>query len=100
MGEVGERLADHAIVTSDNPRSESPRAIINDILGGMDEYEAAIDNRMEAIAYAISNAKPKDIVLIAGKGHENYQLIGDRIIFFSDYQVGRESLRSRAGVLE
>ena len=100
MGEVVERLADHAIVTSDNPRSESPRAIINDILGGMDEYEAAIDNRMEAIAYAISNAKPKDIVLIAGKGHENYQLIGDRKIFFSDYQVGRESLRSRAGVLE
>ena len=46
------------------------------------------------------NAKPKDIVLIAGKGHENYQLIGDRKIFFSDYQVGRESLRSRAGVLE
>ena len=49
---------------------------------------------------SISNAKPKDIVLIAGKGHENYQLIGDRKIFFSDYQVGRESLRSRAGVLE
>ena len=98
MGEVVERLADHAIVTSDNPRSESPSAIINDILGGMDEYEAVIDNRMEAIAYAISNAKSKDIVLIAGKGHENYQLIGDRKIFFSDYQVGQENLRTRTGV--
>ena len=97
MGEVVGRLADHAIVTSDNPRYEPPLAIINDILGGMDKHEAAIDNRIEAIAYAISHAKTKDIVLIAGKGHENYQLVGDKKIFFSDHEVGRESLRTRAG---
>ena len=97
MGEVVGTLADHAIVTSDNPRSEPPLVIINDILGGMDKHEAVIDNRMEAIAYAISHAKTKDIVLIAGKGHENYQLIGDEKKFFSDHEVARESLRIRAG---
>jgi len=95
MGKVAERLSDHAIVTSDNPRSESPAQIIADILGGMADAAVAIDDRAAAIAHAVANAGPDDVVLIAGKGHENYQLIGAQTLSFSDFEAARECLLDR-----
>lgn len=95
MGKVAERLSDHAIVTSDNPRTEPPRQIIGDILEGMNQDAIALDDRAEAIAHAINAAAVNDIVLIAGKGHENYQVIGERTISFSDFATARECLVAR-----
>jgi UDP-N-acetylmuramoyl-L-alanyl-D-glutamate--2,6-diaminopimelate ligase len=97
MGEVAERLADHAIVTSDNPRSEPPSQIIGDILAGMQNDTVTFEDRAEAIAHAIDNAGTDDIVLIAGKGHENYQVIGDQTLSFSDYEAARDCLQARGG---
>lgn len=75
MGQIGVRLADLAIITSDNPRTEAPKAIIDDILAGLGEAEnyIAIENRVEAIHYAINIARKDDIIVLAGKGHETYQ---------------------------
>ena len=78
MGEIGARLADFVIVTSDNPRTEDPMAIINDILPGMAGYDtphAVIPDRVEAIHYAMDHAQPGDVIVLAGKGHEDYQEI-------------------------
>ena len=72
-------LADFVIVTSDNPRTEEPHAIIEDILEGMKELSTpyiVIDDRREAIHYALANAKKDDVIILAGKGHETYQIIG------------------------
>ncbi|MEX0976776.1 MAG: UDP-N-acetylmuramoyl-L-alanyl-D-glutamate--2,6-diaminopimelate ligase [Woeseia sp.] len=95
MGEVVTRLADHAVVTNDNPRNEPPGEIIAATLAGMDRRAQAIEDRATAIAYAIDNAGDRDVVLIAGKGHENYQLIGSRRLPFSDYQVACTILDAR-----
>lgn len=75
MGEIGVRLADLAVITSDNPRKEEPGAIIQDILAGLADAKnfVAIENRIEAIHYAINIAKEDDIIVLAGKGHETYQ---------------------------
>jgi UDP-N-acetylmuramoyl-L-alanyl-D-glutamate--2,6-diaminopimelate ligase len=97
MGEVVERLADRSIVTSDNPRSESPSQIIADILEGMSADAIAIDDRAAAIAHAIATAGVDDVVLIAGKGHENYQVIGDTTLSFSDFEAARDCLLARSG---
>ena len=78
MGAIAARLADFSVVTSDNPRTEEPSAIIRDILAGMegcDRY-AVVENRIEAIHYALSHAMPGDVILLCGKGHEDYQIIG------------------------
>ncbi|MDR1421722.1 MAG: UDP-N-acetylmuramoyl-L-alanyl-D-glutamate--2,6-diaminopimelate ligase [Coriobacteriales bacterium] len=87
--------ADYCIVTSDNPRSEDPQAIIEDILpgmaGGQDRYEVEPDRR-RAIARALLIAEPGDLVLIAGKGHEDYQLVGDQVLDFDDRLVAAEEL--------
>ena len=87
--------ADYAIVTSDNPRTEDPQAIIADIVSGMgkpsDAYEV-IPDRREAIARAVALAQAGDSVLIAGKGHENYQIIGSETIHFDDREVAAEEL--------
>lgn len=96
MGKVAERLADHAIVTSDNPRTEPPAQIIADILEGMSDDAVAIDDRAAAIAHAVNSAASGDVILIAGKGHENYQVIGDRVLSFSDFGAARESLTARS----
>jgi len=89
MGEVVARDADLAIVTDDNPRTEDPAsirsAIMKTALGALE-----IGDRREAIAYAIAQAGMQDIVLIAGKGHEQGQLVGDRVLPFDDVQVARE----------
>jgi UDP-N-acetylmuramoyl-L-alanyl-D-glutamate--2,6-diaminopimelate ligase len=97
MGKVAERLADHAIVTSDNPRSEPPGQIIADIVEGMQDDAVTIADRAKAIDYAIRNAAPEDTILIAGKGHEDYQVIGDETLSFSDYGTARDRLQARGG---
>ena len=86
MGQIAEAYADRVIVTSDNPRTESPEAILEDIKEGMEHPEKAfwIANRKEAILYAASSASEGDVVLIAGKGHEDYQVIGTERIHFDD----------------
>lgn len=104
MGEVAESLADVTILTSDNPRSEDPAVIIQEILSGMTKSALSVlgdptqvivkADRHEAIELGISLAGPKDVVLIAGKGHETRQIIGREGIEFSDQEVAREAIRS------
>ncbi|OOZ41850.1 UDP-N-acetylmuramoyl-L-alanyl-D-glutamate--2,6-diaminopimelate ligase [Solemya pervernicosa gill symbiont] len=86
MGAVAEQFADYVVVTDDNPRSEDPLRIVIEILNGMDNPDSVYikRDRGEAIAFALFHAKPQDIVLVAGKGHENYQQIGDERRPFSD----------------
>ena len=89
---------DYAIVTSDNPRTEEPGAIIEDIVSGMGEGKGrfeVVPDRREAIARAIEVAQPGDSVLVAGKGHENYQIIGSEVRHFDDREVAAEELERR-----
>ena len=94
MGRVAQRGADVVIVTSDNPRSEEPGAIVDAILAGIDtKNDVTIElDRRAAIGLAIAGADPGDIVLIAGKGHETQQIIGDQILDFDDAKVACEFL--------
>ena len=96
MGRAAEQGADFAIITSDNPRSEDPAAIIADIETGFqgDHYEVVVDRR-EAIERAVSLAQPRDIVLIAGKGHENYQQFARTTVTFDDVQVAKAAIDAR-----
>ncbi|HEY5036062.1 MAG TPA: UDP-N-acetylmuramoyl-L-alanyl-D-glutamate--2,6-diaminopimelate ligase, partial [Chthoniobacterales bacterium] len=96
MGRVADQNADHSIITSDNPRKEDPLAIIEQIKKGFrgSSYEAVPD-RTEAIARAIALAQPRDIVLIAGKGHEAYQEFADHTVPFDDVQIARRALENR-----
>ncbi|WP_157215961.1 UDP-N-acetylmuramoyl-L-alanyl-D-glutamate--2,6-diaminopimelate ligase [Flavisphingomonas formosensis] len=89
MGAVAVKLADHVIVTDDNPRSEDPAAIRRDVMAGA-PGATEIGGRREAIAAAIAQAGADDIVLLAGKGHEQGQIIGDRVLPFDDVTVARE----------
>ncbi len=95
MGAISQKLSDICIVTSDNPRTEDPKLIIEDILNGLDKehknYETIID-RKEAIEEAIKMANKGDIVIIAGKGHENYQIIGKTKHHFDDKEIARDCL--------
>ncbi|MEE3651790.1 MULTISPECIES: UDP-N-acetylmuramoyl-L-alanyl-D-glutamate--2,6-diaminopimelate ligase [unclassified Brenneria] len=86
MGGIAEQLADRVVVTDDNPRSEEPQAIIADILTGLLDAGRVqvIHGRAEAVTSAIMQAKENDVVLIAGKGHEDYQLVGNRRLDYSD----------------
>jgi UDP-N-acetylmuramoyl-L-alanyl-D-glutamate--2,6-diaminopimelate ligase len=93
MGAVVSRLADRAIVTSDNPRSEEPGAIIEEILAGMSGEEEVEPDRAAAIALALEGAGDGDVVVIAGKGHEQGQELADRTIPFDDREVARDALR-------
>ena len=97
MGKSAARLADRLVVTNDNPRSELPGNIIADVLQGVGGKAGAIaiEDRATAIAYAIREAGDDDIVLIAGKGHENYQLIGDRRLAFSDFDAALANIFAR-----
>ena len=96
MGGVADQNADYSIITSDNPRKEDPLAIIADVQKGFrsGNFEIVAD-RAEAIARAIALAQPRDIVLIAGKGHENYQEFADHTIPFDDRQVVLRALENR-----
>ena len=95
MAQVVDLNADYAIITSDNPRKEDPAAIISEVERGFrsTHYEKLID-RAEAIARAIALAQPRDIVLIAGKGHETYQEFADHTVPFDDIQVARRALEN------
>ena len=96
MGAVASTLADHAIVTSDNPRSEDPDKIIDDITAGMSEPPDLIEpDRRLAIRHAIAGARTGDVVVITGKGHESTQTIGNEIIDFDDRLVARDELARR-----
>jgi UDP-N-acetylmuramyl tripeptide synthase len=97
MGEAAAQLSDEVVLTSDNPRSEDPAKIALDVEIGVrrvrsDHYVTLID-REEAIAHVLSMARPGDIVLIAGKGHENYQVMADRTVPFDDREVTRRLLK-------
>jgi len=92
MGRVVSRLADRAVVTSDNPRSEDPLHIIRLIESGMEKPAEIEVDRAKAIALAISTASEADVILIAGKGHENYQEVAGRRLPFSDAAVARAAL--------
>ncbi len=97
MAKVAEKYANKIIVTTDNPRHEDPQSIINEVLTGfssLENVEAVLDRR-QAIDIAITNAKPGDVVLLAGKGHETSQIVGDVHIAFDDRRVASELLSSR-----
>ena len=99
MGAVAGRLADRFVATSDNPRSEDPGAIVDQMLAGLRPPHADLIrevDRAAAIARAIAEAKADDVVLIAGKGHEDYQVLADRTIAFDDRQQAAAALRARA----
>ena len=96
MGNIAERYADYVIVTSDNPRNENPEKIISDILEGISSRVETIVNREEAINFAIMKANKNEIILIAGKGHESYQKIGEEILDFSDHKISKSSLIRRS----
>lgn len=97
MGEIAEALCDCVYVTSDNPRTEDPQQIIADILAGVKRLKSICvePDRAKAIRRAIAVAKPCDVVVIAGKGHENYQIIGDRTVHFDDREEARLALAER-----
>jgi len=103
MGMVAARLSDVVMITSDNPRSEDPKRIIEEIERGISAGSqssrtptvVSVVDRAEAIARAIAMAEAGDVVLIAGKGHEKYQQIGDRVLPFDDGEVARVALAKR-----
>ncbi|HEV7765680.1 MAG TPA: UDP-N-acetylmuramoyl-L-alanyl-D-glutamate--2,6-diaminopimelate ligase [Thermoanaerobaculia bacterium] len=96
MGEIAARLADEVIVTSDNPRSEEPQAIIDEIVAGISgNTHREIADRREAIAQTIAQAGDDDVIVIAGKGHETYQVVGDRVIHFDDREEAELALKKR-----
>jgi UDP-N-acetylmuramyl-tripeptide synthetase len=92
MGEVVEHWSDVAIVTSDNPRSEDPMAIINEIGLGMRGQQLVVVDRAEAIKKAIELAQSGDLIVIAGKGHETTQTFADRTVHFDDRDIARHAL--------
>ncbi len=99
MGEIAGRLSDYCVVTSDNPRTEDPETIISEVEEGIKgtgcQY-VTITDRKEGIRYGLSMAKPGDLVLVAGKGHEDYQIIGKVKHHFDDEEVIRESTRRKS----
>ena len=107
MGEIAAQYADTIIVTSDNPRSEDPEKILDDIQPGIEKQLKQksgaeflrIADRAQAIEKAIEKARPGDVVLIAGKGHETYQILAGRTIDFDDRKIAEEILSERYGVL-
>lgn len=96
MAKVACQYATDPIFTSDNPRSENPLAILKDMEKGVEgeKYEI-IPDRREAIFKAIKKASAGDVVVIAGKGHETYQIIGDQVLHFDDREVAIEALKER-----
>jgi len=95
MGRVVQTRADRVVITNDNPRSEKPESIIAEIRAGMTGGGRNIEeipDRAAAIEYALGQAREGDVVLIAGKGHEDYQLVGGKRYEFDDRKVAREKL--------
>ena len=96
MGKVAESLADVVVLTSDNPRSENPDDIIEDIRQGLESADKAViePSRAQAIRLAIGKARKGDMVLVAGKGHEAFQVVGDLKLPFSDQEQVRSALEA------
>jgi UDP-N-acetylmuramoyl-L-alanyl-D-glutamate--2,6-diaminopimelate ligase len=97
MGMAAAELSDYVVLTSDNPRSEDPLSIMNDAMVGLRRFDtphAAEPERGKAIQLAIQQAQPGDVVLLAGKGHETYQVLKDRTLHFDDRETARDVLRS------
>jgi len=93
MGEIAGRLSDFAVVTSDNPRTEDPSAIIRDIEAGMTDYKekyTVVENRRDAIKEAMSIARQGDVIILAGKGHETYQILANKTIDFDERAIVKE----------
>ena len=90
-------LADRAFITSDNPRSEDPQRILDEVVGGIDTDAHVVvePDRSEAIRSAIVTARPGDLVVIAGKGHEATQTVGEAVIAFDDAEHARRALETR-----
>ncbi|WP_152656478.1 UDP-N-acetylmuramoyl-L-alanyl-D-glutamate--2,6-diaminopimelate ligase [Oceanobacillus sp. CFH 90083] len=98
MADVAVKYADHALFTSDNPRTEDPVQILDDMTGHLTEEEATFEvivDRAEAIKHAVGLAQKDDIILIAGKGHETYQIIGKTKYNFDDRQIAREAIKEK-----
>jgi UDP-N-acetylmuramoyl-L-alanyl-D-glutamate--2,6-diaminopimelate ligase len=99
MGRIAEKLADLLVITSDNPRTEDPQQIITDIISGIQRFDSSrmvVDaDRKQAIHQAIDMAKPEDIIVVAGKGHEDYQILGDRTIHFDDKEVVQDYVKQK-----
>ena len=96
MGDIATRLADFSILTSDNPRGEKPETILDDIERGIrgGNYLRMTDRRA-AIARAIEEASDDDVIVIAGKGHETYQVVGDQVVHFDDREEAELALKKR-----
>ena len=97
MGKLAERLADKVVVTTDNPRTENPVNIIDETLAGCSHADSVIviEDRAAAIAWAVANANENDVVLIAGKGHEDYQEVGGDRRPLSDYALALAAANSK-----
>jgi len=97
MGSIAEKFSDHVFITSDNPRSEEPQKIVKDILMGIEKREKiTIDiDRFKAINESIKFANKEDIVLIAGKGHEDYQILKDKVIDLDDRKIAYKLLQEK-----
>ena len=99
MGRIAERLADLVVITSDNPRTEDPQQIITDIITGIQRFDSSRmvvnADREQAIHTAIDMAQPDDIIVVAGKGHEDYQILADRTIHFDDKEVVQNYVRQK-----
>lgn len=101
MGAIGAELADRPIVTSDNPRSEDPAAIMQQVIAGIPPQQRPVENyldRREAIRQAVAQASPDDVVVIVGKGHETYQIFSDRTVHFDDAEEARHALEHYWGI--
>lgn len=98
MGQIASNFGDFIIVTSDNPRTEDPNQIIEEIVNGVinSNYDVIVD-RKDAIYQAIKIANPDDSIIIAGKGHENYQIFKDRTIYFNDVEVSKKAVEELYG---
>jgi UDP-N-acetylmuramoyl-L-alanyl-D-glutamate--2,6-diaminopimelate ligase len=96
MAAIAEQLADKVILSDDNPRSEDPALIVQDMLAGMQQPSAAAveHDRFQAVRFAVENAGERDIILLAGKGHEEYQVLRDETVHYSD----RESAMTILGI--
>ncbi len=98
MGEIAARNSDFVIVTSDNPRTEDPAAIIKEIVSGMKNTVTPykiVENRIDAIKYAMKIAQPNDIIVLAGKGHETYQILGQKTIHLDEREVIKDVLEEK-----
>jgi UDP-N-acetylmuramoyl-L-alanyl-D-glutamate--2,6-diaminopimelate ligase len=101
MGRVAAEFSDFVIVTSDNPRTEDPDAIIAEIVEGLKDASTpyhVLTDRIDAIHYAIDNASPGDVILLAGKGHEDYQIVGHEKHHMDEREIVADYLKEKGSL--